>query len=229
MPGACTYHWVRFGETLSGIAARYGINMWTLAKQNNITNLNRIYAGQRLLISCPYPRPQPKPTYFPPPPHPGDPTPVPGCAIQPVQGFGRVWSSNPSVRNRLGCPTAPEAGFTAVEQGFHNGYVVQDVSGKTIYVMYNNGTWEAYPDTWAPGEPINNPALWPPHGYYQPEYGIGKVWRNYDNVSQRLGWARYPQRPVTATRQTYERGLMIWTSSSGIFVLYNDGTWQLQK
>lgn len=43
-------HVVRRGETLSGIAARYGVNMRAIARANNIANANRIYAGQRLVI-----------------------------------------------------------------------------------------------------------------------------------------------------------------------------------
>lgn len=45
-------HIVQRGETLSGIAARYGMNMWTLARNNGIANPNRIYVGQRLVIPC---------------------------------------------------------------------------------------------------------------------------------------------------------------------------------
>jgi len=43
-------HIVRYGETLSGIAVRYGVNMWALARANGIANPSRIYAGQRLVI-----------------------------------------------------------------------------------------------------------------------------------------------------------------------------------
>ena len=44
------YYWVRYGDTMSGIAARYGADPWTLARAIGIYNLNWIYAGQRLLI-----------------------------------------------------------------------------------------------------------------------------------------------------------------------------------
>ena len=44
------YYWVRYGDTMSGIAARYGTNAWTLARANGIYNLNWIYAGQHLRI-----------------------------------------------------------------------------------------------------------------------------------------------------------------------------------
>jgi lysozyme len=44
------YHVVRYGETLSGIAWRYGRSVWSIANANGIWNIHLIYAGQRLLI-----------------------------------------------------------------------------------------------------------------------------------------------------------------------------------
>ena len=41
---------VRWGDTLSGIAWRFGVNVWTLAKANGIGNPHYIYAGQRLVV-----------------------------------------------------------------------------------------------------------------------------------------------------------------------------------
>ncbi|MDY6874594.1 MAG: PA14 domain-containing protein [Chloroflexota bacterium] len=47
---SCPVHVVQRGETLYSIARRYGVDMWTIARANNITNPNRIYVGQRLAI-----------------------------------------------------------------------------------------------------------------------------------------------------------------------------------
>ena len=49
LPGGVWYT-VRPGDTLSSIAWRYGVSVWTLAKVNNISNPNLIYAGQKLYI-----------------------------------------------------------------------------------------------------------------------------------------------------------------------------------
>lgn len=43
-------HIVSYGETLGTIAARYGTTVSAIASANNIYNINRIYAGQRLVI-----------------------------------------------------------------------------------------------------------------------------------------------------------------------------------
>ncbi len=43
-------HTVQRGETLFGIARLYGVSVWSLAQANGLYDLNRIYAGQRLVI-----------------------------------------------------------------------------------------------------------------------------------------------------------------------------------
>lgn len=48
--GSRTSHTVRAGETLSEIAARYGISAAAIARANNIDNPNYIFAGEHLRI-----------------------------------------------------------------------------------------------------------------------------------------------------------------------------------
>ena len=52
-------HIVQWGETLSGIALRYGTTVQAIANLNSIANPSRIYAGQRLVISTGTPSPSP--------------------------------------------------------------------------------------------------------------------------------------------------------------------------
>ena len=47
---ATVYHTVKSGETLSGIASKYGTTYQKLAKMNGIANPNKIYAGQRIRV-----------------------------------------------------------------------------------------------------------------------------------------------------------------------------------
>ncbi|MGC9400621.1 MAG: LysM peptidoglycan-binding domain-containing protein [Anaerolineae bacterium] len=54
-------HVVQRGEFLSLIAARYGVNMWAIARANGITNPSHIYVGQRLIIPGVPPTPAPRP------------------------------------------------------------------------------------------------------------------------------------------------------------------------
>jgi nucleoid-associated protein YgaU len=71
---APVYHVIRPGQTLSGIAAMYGVSTYAIARANGIWNPNWIYAGQMLVI----PRPAPLPP-APPPPPPYYPRPTFGC------------------------------------------------------------------------------------------------------------------------------------------------------
>ncbi len=50
-PGnGCNWYRVQRGDTLSGIAWRYRSNIWTLARVNNIRNVNLIFVGQNICI-----------------------------------------------------------------------------------------------------------------------------------------------------------------------------------
>lgn len=49
-PGGDTYYTVVSGDTLSGIAAKFGVTVAQLCSWNNISNPNLIYVGQRLIV-----------------------------------------------------------------------------------------------------------------------------------------------------------------------------------
>ena len=50
---ACnSWYWVRPGDTLASISRLYGVDMWSIARANRITNLNRIWVGMPLYIPC---------------------------------------------------------------------------------------------------------------------------------------------------------------------------------
>lgn len=48
--GGAVYYTVRSGDTLSGIAAKYGTTYQKIAQMNGIANPNKIYAGQKLRV-----------------------------------------------------------------------------------------------------------------------------------------------------------------------------------
>jgi len=49
-PPSGFWYTVRYGDTLSGLAWRYGRSTWAIASANRLSNPNLIYAGQRLYI-----------------------------------------------------------------------------------------------------------------------------------------------------------------------------------
>jgi len=151
---------------------------------------------------------------------------APPCSITPRFGFGRVWSTYSSVRTKLGCPLTEETSVAAAEEIFVGGYMFWLSSGPTVYALYNNGTWQAYPDTWASPQPESDPGIVPPWGYYQPVRGFGKVWRENANVRAGLSWATEQERSLDVSWQDFQGGHMLWSNRLGIFMLYNDGTWR---
>jgi len=93
----------------------------------------------------------------------------------------------------------------------------------TIYIIYNDGEWVTYPDTWDASQPSFDPDMSVPADRYQPVDGIGKVWREVPDVRNRLGWAYEQQSAFQGRFQTYSP-----TSSgdSHYFFIYH-GKWGL--
>lgn len=153
-------------------------------------------------------------------------TPAPGCAIVPKSGFGRVWSTYSAVRNGLGCALADEFSTVAAEEKFVGGKMFWTAVGPRVYVLYNNGTWQSFADTWAAPQPESDPGIVAPWGYYQPLRGFGKVWRENPAVRSGLSWATEQERGLTLAWQNFAQGQMLWSDRLGFFVLYNNGTWK---
>jgi len=154
------------------------------------------------------------------------PTPPPTCSITPVMGFGRVWSSISRVQAGLGCATEPEKTIWMGEQTFVNGRMFWRSDNSMIYVLNANGTWQQVADTWTAAEPEWDTSIVAPAGYYQPKRGFGKVWRNVYGVRASLGWATIDERGLYGAVQPFTNGLMIYSPSGGVFVLYGDGRWE---
>jgi hypothetical protein len=105
------------------------------------------------------------------------------------------------------CPEAPVS-TSAAEQLFQSGRMIwlektsPTVVGSRIFVLYKDGRYQEYPDSWTQGQPSSDPAIVPPAGMLQPIRGFGKVWRENPMVRQQLGWA-------TAAEQGFQT---IWQS-----------------
>jgi serine/threonine-protein kinase len=79
------------------------------------------------------------------------PAPDPSCPAPLVGGFGLVWGSFEDVRKAVGCSTAPEDGLIeGAYQPFQNGTMLFSQKGlgrgKTIYVLYDDRSFERYDD-----------------------------------------------------------------------------------
>lgn len=76
-----------------------------------------------------------------------DPTLTPPAGLyQPVRGFGRVWRSQPGVRDRLGWATAPEAGYVTTWQTTsytrYNQVYLRGLDGGVYHLHPEGSRWE---------------------------------------------------------------------------------------
>ena len=86
------------------------------------------------------------------------------------------------------CPFARTVGVLAAYQPFVGGYMLWRADTQQIYVVYNGGSYEIYPDTYAEGEDLGIEDE-PPDGMFAPIRGFGKVWASNPGVRETLGWA----------------------------------------
>jgi LysM repeat protein len=141
-PSSRSVHVVRRGETLTSVAARYGVSVVALMRANGLRNPNFVYTGQRLIIPA---RNQPSP-----------PSPLPqdeggAAASQPSppsplpQGEGEAAASQPSLPSPLpqgegGAAASQPSPPSPLPQGEGGG----TSDGKRIEVSLSRQTLSAY-------------------------------------------------------------------------------------
>jgi hypothetical protein len=102
------------------------------------------------------------------------------------------------------CPTAAALNAQGAQQPFQGGAMmwIPGIEGKDwIYILYNDGAWQSFEDTWHEGLPESDPSIIPPTGYEQPIRGFGKVWREHAEVQNKLNWATTGESAVLITYQ----------------------------
>ena len=165
------------------------------------------------------------------------------CPEQPLRGFGELWRENDRVRAELGCAEIYYGGeqtFSTAYEEFEHGAMlwmaIEDeyYSEQTVIVLYDDGSFDRFTDTWDDSQPVDDPALVPPDGLYQPRFGFGKVWRDAPGVRERLGWALAPETGSDGEFQRFNYGMMVWRENEDlIWVLYGNlywdanGTWEV--
>jgi LysM repeat protein len=189
------------GDTLWGIALRVGATVDDLVQANCLANADALVVGQTLYVPNTGGQASGGNTY-------------PGYTNIPVapSNCGTAWFFTFT----RGTPdtTCPAQGYTvtAVGQNFQGGrvYRYEAVPGlttsPTIYIIYNDGTWEALPDTWNSTQPNDDPSVVPPETWYKPYGAIGKIWREQSRIREKLGWAYQPEAAFTGHLQTPQSG-----------------------
>jgi hypothetical protein len=151
------------------------------------------------------------------------------CATLPPGGFGGVFSNNPDIANQLQCPTSTTVqDVPAAWQSFQQGVMIW-LNGE-ILVLYNNGQFQRFNDTFIEGVDPETSSETPPQGLRTPVRGFLKVWSGNPDVRSGLDWALNDEIGVTAKVISFPNGRMIWLPGRGdIFALLSNqtsGTWQ---
>jgi hypothetical protein len=124
---------------------------------------------------------------------------------------GAAWFFTFTIAEPAGVCPGPVWEATAVGQDFEGGRVYwyaaepsdSDRRG-TVFVIYNDGFWETFPNMWQADQPDYDPEIVPPPERFQPVQIIGKVWRENPEVRERLGWAYEPQQLFYGRFQSYD-------------------------
>ncbi len=85
------------------------------------------------------------------------------------------------------CPLTHDS-VDAAYAPFEHGHMVWRGDTREIYVLYGDGSYETYEDTWEAGQPIDSEET-PPQGLLVPIRGFGHLWATHRGVRDRLGWA----------------------------------------
>jgi hypothetical protein len=151
----------------------------------------------------------------------------PAGFFRPVGSLGVVWEVNAAMQQALGWATQEQPDSSqAADQPFEQGRMIWVEQQDSIYVIYNDGSWERYPDAFEEGMAERDPTISPPGGKLQPERGFGKVWREQAAVRERIGWALAPESPADVQVHPFERGAMLRLGVAAYALVGEEqGTW----
>ena len=149
-------------------------------------------------------------------------TPQTACNRSPYQGFEGQWQAAPDL---LGCPSSNvQGGVSMAVEEFRDGWMLWRGNNQRIYVLFNNGSWSSFQDTWREGEP--DFTCGGPHSPPDPQRGFGRVWCNNNSVRTGLGPATSGEWADSSTIQDFENGMIIRLSGGRTYVLYGNGSWR---
>lgn len=115
----------------------------------------------------------------------------------------------------------------AAFQAFERGYMIWLNTSDQIYVLYGDGNWEAFTDTFVEGRMETDSSIHAPNNRYQPRRGFGKVWRENRRVRDGLGWALHIEAAYTATFEysSVSDDVVISGPNGQAFTLRSSGRW----
>ncbi|GEM_PF-840926 len=180
---------VNSGDSLAGIALRAGAAASAVADANCIDTDIALNAGEGVRVPVALLPPAPPPENA-------------AC----VDRWFFTFRTNKN-EITIACPN-PILTIDALGQDFQGGRMIRMVSNPTsneptplIFVIFNNGFWQSFPDTWDASQPARDETIVPPDGLLQPIESMGKIWRENPSVRTALGWAYTLATPFTGRVQ----------------------------
>ncbi|MEZ4635696.1 MAG: hypothetical protein R2873_31060 [Caldilineaceae bacterium] len=126
----------------------------------------------------------------------------------------------------LGCPAAAPELTQMARQPFQRGQMIWRADTQTVYVLYENGVWQSFEDTFVEGDVESDPALIVPADTFQPIRGFGKVWREQlGGPGAAVGWATLPESGISGTTQPWAHGDLVSFGLAERFLLFENGSW----
>lgn len=101
-----------------------------------------------------------------------------------------------------------------------------------IFVLYSDGRYQKFDDTFVAGVDPESSFLSPPPGLLEPVRGFGKIWRNYPDIRTNIGWGNAPEVGGQTIMLRFDRGWMLDLTERGdVLILIEDptgiiGTWR---
>jgi hypothetical protein len=102
------------------------------------------------------------------------------------------------------CPLTQDHAWAAY-QPFERGHMVWREDTREIYVLYDDGLYETYEDTWQEGDAVTIEDT-PPPGRLTPIRGFGNLWAPQPAVREGLGWATAAEGGYTMQVETTHGG-----------------------
>jgi hypothetical protein len=115
------------------------------------------------------------------------------------------------------CPLTQDTIWAAYEP-FERGHMVWRSDTREIYVLYADGSYETFEDTWHEGDPVDIPGT-PPPGLHAPVRGFGNLYAHQPRVREGLGWATAPEAGYNMEVETIRGGSGRYPAISTYFTL----------
>jgi hypothetical protein len=150
------------------------------------------------------------------------PSPTP-CQFALLLDLSVAWNAE-----EVGCPITPgAAAINTAYAPFEGGQMLWRGDTDVLYVLFHDGRWLSYPNTWREGDPeftcgeASNPPT--------PVRGFGRVWCEEVGVREALGAVTAAEIGDDASAvQDYVNGTILRAPFGGVFVFEGeDGMWRL--